>query len=216
MKKIILFLFIPIIGLSQNDSIVRTDQSVLNIEVNESVQNQIDSNLILKNAIVGNQNNGTVKITCVGSINNYKEPLIIYNGKPISRQEMRAINPQTIKDIKVLKGENALALCGAAASAGVIIINGEVPIEYEFIVTDLGFESFLKQQPPARIYQLTYLKSKNRNFVSIWNAKVATGDTAIFDQMIEYNADTFYGLDFEYKLYQYFKYIEEKHSIALN
>ncbi len=51
-----------------------------------------------------------------------KEPLIIINGKKISKNEMKKLDSKKIKNINVLKGENAINKYGKKAKNGVIEI----------------------------------------------------------------------------------------------
>jgi len=63
-----------------------------------------------------------VKIRGVGS-DNTEKPLYIVDGKSSSSKKIAKINPNRIKDIKVLKGTNATSLYGNKGANGVIVIN---------------------------------------------------------------------------------------------
>src|SRR5690606_22951435 len=86
--------------------------------------------------------------------------------------------------------------------------------EYDLAVLDLGYESFLAMQPSTETYSLSYLRNKNKQYVSVWNSRVTTGNPAIYEMPIDYESQTFYGLEFEYKLFQFFKFMEDKYKIS--
>jgi hypothetical protein len=57
---------------------------------------------------------------------------------------------------------------------------------------------------------------KNRLYVSEWNYRYTTiKNHGEYDSFIDYDPETDYGLDLNYKLYYYFKYFEEKHGTKL-
>lgn len=204
MKKLILLLLIPIFSLAQNDT----------PEI--SKENSVDQ-VILKNELnKTSPNNNTFITTCAPTLKNIQEPLFIYNNKIISREELNNINFDEIRDVTILKNEKAVVLYGSRANAGVVLINGNDIETYDLLISDTDYHSFLNRQPSFKTSSLTYLKEKNRHYVTLWNHRVITGDPEIYDTMIDYDSDIFYGLEFEYKLYQYFKFIEHKYSINLS
>ena len=42
-------------------------------------------------------------------------------------------------------------------------------LEYEIIITDIGFPRFLNTQPPESYYDINYLERKNNFFVAAYN-----------------------------------------------
>src|SRR6185312_9643966 len=68
--------------------------------------------------------NPQVKVTFRGSrsIEGNNEALIVVDGIPVDQQYLANINPNDIEDITILKGSNAAALYGMAASNGVMLI----------------------------------------------------------------------------------------------
>ncbi len=152
-------------------------------------------------------------------------PLYIIDGIPSYKiLSMDEIDSNEISSVTVLKDASATALYGSRGRNGVIIIKTKKYQEeldakettYDLAVLDLGYESFLKTQPSAETYSLNYLQNKNQRYVSIWNQKVLTGNPEIYEMQIDYDSKTYYGLDFEYKLYMFFKFIEHKHKISFN
>jgi TonB-linked SusC/RagA family outer membrane protein len=69
--------------------------------------------------------NPQVKVTFRGSrsIEGNNEALIVVDGIPVDQQYLANINPNDIEDITILKGSNAAALYGMAASNGVMAIS---------------------------------------------------------------------------------------------
>lgn len=88
--------------------------------------------------------------------------------------------------------------------------------EYELVVFDQGFETWLLMQPQNQ-HSLGYYRAKNRLYVNEWNYRYM--DQARYGSQygsyIDYNPNIDYGLDFERRLYYYFKYFEETNGIAL-
>ncbi|MBA5629693.1 DUF6146 family protein [Moheibacter lacus] len=153
------------------------------------------------------------------------EPLYVVDG--VSKKinySLDEISANEIANIIVLKDSEATAIYGSNGRNGVIIIQTNKYLEeleikknpYDLEVLDLGYESFLAMQPSAKTYSLSYLQNKNQRYVSVWNQRVISGNPEIYELPIDYDSQTYYGLDFEYKLYQFFKFMEEKHSIRFS
>ena len=89
-------------------------------------------------------------------------------------------------------------------------------LEYELIVLDPGFESWLATQPPKQFYSKEYYELKNKLDVSEWNHRYLTSNrTGLYDSYIDYSPTTDYGLDLNYKLYYFFRYFEETNKVKL-
>lgn len=152
------------------------------------------------------------------------KPLYVVDAVPqeINYSLENEINPDEIGDIIVLKDVSATALYGSRGRNGVIVIRTKKYLEeleikknpYDLAVLDLGYESFLAMQPSAETYSLSYLQSKNKQYVSVWNSRVSTGNPEIYEMPIDYDPQNFYGLEFEYKLFQFFKFMESKYKIS--
>lgn len=146
---------------------------------------------------------GTV---CQGSIRNNSMPIIVVDGKIISSEQASKIDPNNIESIRVEK----------TGKYGTIVVETkEGLIDYDLAVLDLGYESFLAMQPSASSYSLNYLTNKNSHYVSVWNSRVINGNPDIYDMPIDYDSRTYYGLEFEYKLFMFFKFMEDKHQISM-
>ena len=88
--------------------------------------------------------------------------------------------------------------------------------EYDVIVMDPGFESwFIKNRKPPWYHTKEFLEIKNWQYVSAWNHKALSGSFQMqnsnnpFTEAIDYRHNVDYGLDVNYKLYYYFKFIED-------
>ncbi len=89
--------------------------------------------------------------------------------------------------------------------------------EYELVVFDQGFETWLLMQP-SNEHSLDYYKSRNRLYVSEWNYRYMNPRRykGSYGSYIEYDPFTEYGLEFERRLYYYFKYFEETNRVRLD
>jgi len=97
--------------------------------------------------------------------------------------------------------------------------NDTIPVdstEYELVVFDPDFETWYLMQPSFD-HSLEYFRSRNILYVSEWNRRHMS--PAIYGSgyasHIDYNPDIDYGLEFERKLYYYFRYFEEKNHVNL-
>lgn len=86
--------------------------------------------------------------------------------------------------------------------------------EYEITIIDPDFDTwFATNSKPANYYPLSYYEQKNRQYVLTWNERVDEQayyplDNYPFENRINYDPTIDYGLEVNYKLYYYFKYIE--------
>jgi len=89
-------------------------------------------------------------------------------------------------------------------------------LEYEIIIFDIGFESYLRTiAKPEGYYSESYLENKNKFYVNTWNTRALNPlnyDSSIYENTIDYSSDIHYGLEVNYKLYNYFKFVEYKYK----
>ena len=89
-------------------------------------------------------------------------------------------------------------------------------LKYEIIIIDIGFETYLNTiAKPANFYSQSYYETKNKFYVTEWNIRVRNPlryNSTIYENVIDYNFNTDYGLDVNYKLYNYFKFVEHKYK----
>lgn len=93
-------------------------------------------------------------------------------------------------------------------------------IQYDIIVTDIGFEKYLTTiAKPKDFYSKEYYEFKNRLYVPVYNQQVRSVRSGkwihVFEQQIEYDPNIDYGLDVNYKLYNYFKFLEYTYKFKL-
>jgi len=87
--------------------------------------------------------------------------------------------------------------------------------EYELIVFDVGFDYWLNSRGySANQYSNEYLQSMNSRYVQEWNSRYIRGDRRMGSN-IDYDILTHYNIEFNFKLFMYFKYFEETNRIKL-
>lgn len=74
-----------------------------------------------------------VIIRGIGSINANSDPLYVINGFPSTAEEFRKISPTSIKDVRVIKDEEALSEYGNRGSNGVIVVTTKNMNDYTTI-----------------------------------------------------------------------------------
>ncbi|MGB2129198.1 MAG: DUF6146 family protein [Flavicella sp.] len=98
---------------------------------------------------------------------------------------------------------------------GVTIENDSV--SYDIQVLDQGFEVYLRTiARPMHFYSQSYYETRNLFYVAQWNMRAANPiqyRNFDFQQAINYDASIDYGLELNYKLYNYFKFVEYRYGI---
>lgn len=96
-------------------------------------------------------------------------------------------------------------------------VPGEDSVEYELIVLDPRYESWLATQPPANFYSQQYYENWNHRYVTEWNHRhnhpLRYGN--FYETYIDYDPSVDYGLELNYRLYNYFRFIEHAYGIVL-
>lgn len=89
--------------------------------------------------------------------------------------------------------------------------------EYDIIVLDPQYDIYLKTIARSEsFYTEAYYKTKNRIYTTIWNQRHANPfnyNPDIYAVSINLDPNINYGLNFEYKLYNFFKFMEWKNKI---
>ncbi len=89
-------------------------------------------------------------------------------------------------------------------------------VEYELIVFDTGYETYLISQPPMEFYSKEYYKNWNTLYVAEWNLRYITqAKSGLYENQIDYNPIIDYGIDLEYRLYYFFQFFEKKNNVML-
>jgi hypothetical protein len=89
-------------------------------------------------------------------------------------------------------------------------------LEYEIIIIDPGFETYLLTiAKPANFYSQSYYEIKNKFYVTEWNNRARNPlgfNPNIYENVIDFDFNIDYGLDVNYKLFNYFKFVEYKYK----
>lgn len=89
--------------------------------------------------------------------------------------------------------------------------------EYELIIMDAPYDSFLATQPSKEFYSNEYYRNWNTQYVTEWNIRHSSplryGD--FYQTQIDYSPNIKYGIELNYQLYNYFLFIEKEYGILL-
>mgnify|MGYP006879604944 CR=1 FL=1 len=88
-------------------------------------------------------------------------------------------------------------------------------LEYEIMIIEPGFDSWLVSQPPRGFYGQSILETKNRLFVSEYNSRVMNPTRYshnLYSEQINYDPNVDYGYEVNYLLYNYFVYFQDKYN----
>lgn len=88
-------------------------------------------------------------------------------------------------------------------------------LEYEIIIFEVGFNSFLATQQPRGFYSQSFLEIRNRNFVIEYNSRARNPqqfDYSLYPQAINYDYGTDYGYEVNYMLYNYFQFFMQRYN----
>lgn len=92
--------------------------------------------------------------------------------------------------------------------------------EYDLVVFDSQYDVFLMTiARPENFYSENYYKMKNDQYVNVWNNRHAQPfrfDPDLYAVQINYDPKINYGIKLEYKLYNFFKFIEWKYKVNLD
>ena len=92
-------------------------------------------------------------------------------------------------------------------------------LEYEINIFDIGFSSYLATSKPMSFYTQTTLEAKNRVYVTEWNYRARNlirYNSDIYENVIDYQLNIDYGMEVNYKLYQYFQFAQKKYKMRLS
>ena len=92
-------------------------------------------------------------------------------------------------------------------------------LSYEIIIMDFGFNNYLNGvAKPLGFYSQQYLETRNRIYVAEWNQRAANSlryDPSIYENTIDYQPGIDYGMEVNYKLYNYFQFAQNKYKMRL-
>lgn len=93
-------------------------------------------------------------------------------------------------------------------------------LEYEVIITDPGFSTWLVTRAfPRGYYSQSYLENKNRIYISEWNSRVLQPmrfDTNLYEMTIAYDTTVDYGYEVNYLIYNYMIYFQNTYKQKLD
>lgn len=105
------------------------------------------------------------------------------------------------------------------ASSGDTIRIANDKLEYEVLIIDAGFSSWLLTNAYPRDYHSqTYLESKNRIWVSEWNNRAAQPlryNPNLYEMSINYDPNIDYGYEVNYLIYNYMVYFQNTYKQKL-
>lgn len=112
---------------------------------------------------------------------------------------------------------NASSETPTKVSDTVRIANEET--EYEVIIIDPGFNTFLYSQArPRGFYSEVFLEQRNVIYVNEWNIRARQPmqyDSDLYLMQIDYDPNIHYGYEVNYLLYNYFVYFQLKYKQRL-
>lgn len=93
-------------------------------------------------------------------------------------------------------------------------------LEYEIIIIEPGFESWLERMArPQGYYSQEFLEGRNQIYVAEWNRRVlqpTVYNPNLYEVQIDYNPSIDYGYEVNYKLYNYFIYFQLQYKQQLS
>ncbi len=89
-------------------------------------------------------------------------------------------------------------------------------LEYEVIIIDPGFSSWLASRSfPRGYHSQYYMENKNRFYVTEWNNRVLQPqryNPNLYEMSIDYNPNTNYGYEVNYLIYNYMIYFQNTYK----
>lgn len=85
-------------------------------------------------------------------------------------------------------------------------------LEYELVIFDPAFEDwFQRVRRPKSFYEESYLKRWNEELVHQWNnpGHIPVRRECMPETYLEYDKDADYGMELEYRLFYFFRYMHE-------
>ena len=115
---------------------------------------------------------------------------------------------------------NSLNLEGNTSQKGIPVSIANDSLEYEIIIIDIGFNLYLNTiARPVDYYSQNYLENKNRIYVTNWNIRALNPskyDESIYGNVIDYDPQIDYGMEVNYKLFNYFQFVQQKYEMRLD
>lgn len=141
--------------------------------------------------------------------------IFIVDGYILEEEEIMSLKVENLESISVLRSDPP-GFDSKYSYVEVTIKNG---VEYEATVLDTGFDSFLATQKSKDYYSIASLKARNEYLVSEWNHRCglpSVYNPNVYEQKIDYESQLDYGLDVEYIVYMFFKFMAEENNIRFD
>ncbi|HET8809905.1 MAG TPA: DUF6146 family protein [Flavobacteriaceae bacterium] len=90
-------------------------------------------------------------------------------------------------------------------------------LDYEVIIFEPGFDTWLVTQLPIESYSTEYLEAKNRRMIAEYNRRAMNPMRygSLYPITINYDPNVHYGKKVNYMLYNYLEYFQEKYNQRL-
>lgn len=91
-------------------------------------------------------------------------------------------------------------------------------LEYEIIIIDMGFNSWLATYAqPRNYYTQDFMEQRNRVWVNQWNQNVMSNPSKLnlFEMSINFDYSTNYGYEVNYLLFNYLTYFQLTNNLQL-
>lgn len=92
-------------------------------------------------------------------------------------------------------------------------------LEYEILIFDIGFNNYLNNiARPMGFYEQSFLEARNIVYVTEWNIRAMNPtrfNPNIYENVIDYQPHINYGMEVNYKLYNYFQFAQRKYNMRL-
>lgn len=124
--------------------------------------------------------------------------------------------------ILIVSGCKSYQGSGTRSQGSNILSKAENDDEYELTIIDSGFDRwFSVNRRPINYHTLSFYEQQNARYVRAWNQMVDQQGryNALnypFENRIDYDPSIDYGLELNYKLYNYFRYIEDTYGNRYN
>ena len=107
---------------------------------------------------------------------------------------------------------------GTSKEEPVVISNDS--LEYEVIIFDIGFNTYLNSiAKPIGYYSQNYLENWNQIYVTNWNIRAQNPENFnadLYQNIIDYSRLIDYGMEVNYKLFNYFEFAQQKYNMRLD
>lgn len=107
----------------------------------------------------------------------------------------------------------------AAAAVNDTVRIANDSLEYEVIIIDNGFSTWLASRAlPRNYYSLSYLENKNNLYVTEWNNRVLQPQRYspnLYEMRIDYQPTIHYGYEVNYLIYNYMIYFQNTYKQKL-